>query len=107
MGPPYYPLMRVIAKRTLRQFWEVPQYTDAKGPLEAWYAEARKAQWRTPQDVKAQFRHASILKNHRVVFNIGGNKYRLIVAVDYQRQALFVRFIGTHAQYDKIDAEVV
>ena len=76
-------------------------------PLEAWYAEARKAQWRTPQDVKDQFRHASILKNHRVVFNIGGNKYRLIVAVDYQRQALFIRFIGTHAQYDRIDAEVV
>jgi mRNA interferase HigB len=100
--------MRVIAKRTLRQFWEsAPQYADAKGPLEAWYAEARKAQWRTPQDIKAQFRHASILKNHRVVFNIGGNKYRLIVAVDYQRQALFIRFIGTHAQYDKIDAEVV
>ena len=57
--------------------------------------------------MKAQFRHASILKNHRVVFNIGGNKYRLIVAVDYQRQALFVRFIGTHVQYDIIDAEVV
>jgi mRNA interferase HigB len=100
--------MRVIAKRTLRQFWEsAPQYADAKGPLDAWYAEARKAQWRTPQDIKAQFRHASILKNQRVVFNIGGNKYRLIVAVDYQRQVVFIRFIGTHAQYDTIDAEVV
>jgi len=85
----------------------VPQYADAKGPLEAWHTEARKAQWRTPQDIKAQFRQASILKNHRVVFNIGGNKYRLVVAVDYQRQALFIRFIGTHAQYDTIDAEVV
>jgi mRNA interferase HigB len=100
--------MRVIAKRTLRQFWEsAPQYADAKGPLDAWYVEARKAHWRTPQDIKAQFRHASILRNHRVVFNIGGNKYRLIVAVDYQRQVLFIRFIGTHAQYDTIDAEVV
>ncbi len=100
--------MRVIAKRTLRAFWEsAPQYADAKGPLEAWYTEARKATWRTPQDIKSQFRHASILKNNRVVFNIGGNKYRLIVAVDYQRQALFIRFIGTHRQYDTIDAEVV
>lgn len=100
--------MRVIAKRTLRNFWEsAAQYADAKGPLEAWYAEARRAHWRTPQDVKAQFRHASILKNNRVVFNIGGNRYRLIVAVDYRRQAVFIRFIGTHVQYDTIDAEVV
>jgi len=90
--------MRVIAKRTLRRFWEsAPHYADAKGPLEAWHTEARKAQWRTPQDIKAQFRQASILKNNRVVFNIGGNKYRLVAAVDYQRQALFIRFIGTHA----------
>lgn len=66
--------MRVIAKRTLRQFWEsVAQYADAKGPLEAWHAETRKARWRTPQDIKAQFRQASILKNNRVVFNISGN----------------------------------
>ena len=100
--------MRVIAKRTLREFWEsAPQYAEAQGPLEAWYAEARKATWRTPPDLKAQFRHASILKNNRVVFNIGGNKYRLVVAVDYQRQVLFIRFIGTHSQYDIIDAEVV
>ena len=100
--------MRVIAKRTLRQFWEsASQYADAKGPLDAWYAEARNAQWRTPQGIKTRFRQASILKNNRVVFNIGGNKYRLITAVDYQRQVLFVRFIGTHAQYDTIDAEVV
>jgi mRNA interferase HigB len=105
---PIISYMRVIAKRTLRRFWEsAPQYADAKGPLEAWYAEARKAQWYTPQDIKAQFRQASILKNNRVVFNIGGNKYRLIAAMDYQRQALFIRFIGTHAQYNTIDAEVV
>ncbi len=100
--------MRIIAKRTLREFWEsVPHYADAQGPLEAWYAEANKAVWSTPLDIKAQFRHASILKNNRVVFNIGGNKYRLVVAVDYQRHVLFVRFIGTHSQYDTIDAEVV
>jgi mRNA interferase HigB len=99
--------MRVIAKRTLRQFWQEPQYADAKGPLEAWYAEAMQAAWKTPQQVKAQFGSASILKGGRVVFNIGGNKYRLVVAVDYGRQACFVKFIGTHKQYDAIDAEAI
>lgn len=100
--------MRVIAKRTLRQFWQQSsRYSDAQGPIEAWHAEALKASWQTPQEVKAQFRSASILKGGRVVFNIGGNKYRLVVAVDYERQACFVKFIGTHEQYDSIDAETV
>lgn len=98
--------MRLIAKRTLKQFWESsPKYTDAKAPLEAWHAEALKANWKTPQEIKAQFRSASILKNKRVVFNIAGNKYRLIVSIDYIRQACFVKFVGTHEQYDLIDAE--
>ena len=100
--------MRVIAKRTLREFWQgSPQYGDAQGPIEAWHAEAERASWRTPQEVKAQFRSASVLKGGRVVFNIAGNKYRLVVALDYARQACFVQFIGTHAQYDGIDAETV
>lgn len=99
--------MRVIAKRTLRQFWAKSQYSDAKGPLEAWHAEALKASWKTPQQVKAQFGSASVLKNGRVVFNIAGNKYRLVIAVDYRRQACFVKFIGTHRQYDSIDAETI
>jgi mRNA interferase HigB len=99
--------MRVIAKRTLRQFWEKAQYADAKGPLEAWHAEALNASWKTPQEVKAQFGSASILKGGRVVFNIGGNKYRLVIAIDYARQACFVKFIGTHQQYDSIDAETI
>jgi len=97
--------MRVIAKRTLRQFWE--QYPDAQGPLEAWHAEATKARWENPQQVKEQFGSASILKGGRVVFNIGGNKYRLILAIDYGRQACYVKFIGTHRQYDAIEAETV
>lgn len=98
--------MRVIAKRVLRDFWEsVPQYRDAKGPLEAWHNECVKGKWRTPQELKAQFRTASVLKDHRVVFNIAGNKYRVVVSVDYLRQAMFVKFVGTHAQYDEIDAE--
>lgn len=97
--------MRVIAKRTLRQFWE--SHPDARGPLEAWHEEAHKADWSNPQEIKAQFGAASIRKGGRLVFNIGGNKYRLIVAFDFGRQACYVKFIGTHRQYDAIDAETV
>ena len=97
--------MRVIAKRTLRQFWE--QYPDARGPLEAWYSEVAKACWKSPQQIKAQFGSVSILKGGRVVFNIGGNKYRLILSMDYGRQACYVKFIGTHRVYDTIDAGTV
>jgi len=98
--------MRIIAKRTLKEFWESSSaYWDAKNALEAWYAEVLKATWSSPQEIKVQFGTASILKNSRVVFNIAGNKYRLIVAMDYARQACFVKFVGTHKQYDVIDAE--
>ena len=97
--------MRVIAKRTLRQFWQV--HADAQGALEAWHTEALKANWATPQQVKAQFGAASVLKSGRVVFNIGGNKYRLVVAIDFERQLCFVKFVGSHAQYDAIDAEQI
>lgn len=100
--------MRVIAKRTLREFRQSSsQYADSQGAIEAWHAEASKASWRTPQEVKAQFRSASVLKGGRVVFNLAGNKYRLVVSIDYERQACFVKFIGTHEQYDRIDAETV
>jgi len=97
--------MRVIAKRTLRQFWSV--HSDAKGPLEAWHSETLKAAWATPQEIKEQFGSASILKGGRVVFNIGGNKYRLVVAIDFKRRICFVKFIGSHSQYDAIDTETV
>ncbi|MCB1825900.1 MAG: type II toxin-antitoxin system HigB family toxin [Candidatus Competibacteraceae bacterium] len=97
--------MRVIAKRTLRQFWE--QHPDAQGPLEAWHSEMEKAHWENPQQIKEQFGSASILKGGRVVFNIGGNKYRLVLAMDYRRQACYVKFVGTHRQYDAIDAEIM
>ncbi len=100
--------VRIIAKRTLWRFWvSSQQYADSKGPLEAWHAEALTARWQSPQDIKSQFRSASILKNSPVVFNIGGNKYRLIVALDYIRQTLFIKFIGTHKQYNKVNAEEV
>ncbi|MES9882327.1 MAG: type II toxin-antitoxin system HigB family toxin [Sedimenticola sp.] len=84
-----YP-MRVIAKRTLRVFWEQPDYQDSKVPLEAWHSEAIKAEWNTPHEIKVQIASASIISGSLVVFNIGGNKYRLVVDVDYQRQAMFV-----------------
>ncbi|MBF0145539.1 MAG: type II toxin-antitoxin system HigB family toxin [Magnetococcales bacterium] len=100
--------MRIIAKRTLREFWErVPACLDCKGPLEAWYALAAQADWKTPSEVKSQFRHASLLKGNRVVFNIAGNKYRLVVKVNYSYGVAYIRFVGTHAQYDQINAETV
>ncbi len=97
--------MRVIAVSTLRQFWDV--HPDAEQPIKAWVDEAGKAQWAQPADIKAQYRSASVLKNRRVVFNIKGNDYRLIVAVAFKLGIVYVKFIGTHAEYDKIDAETV
>ena len=99
--------MRVIAKSTLVKFWSQPEYKDAKGALQSWYDEAMKADWKTPQDIKAHYRSASICGNNRVVFNIAGNKYRLVVEMQYQAGIAWVKFIGTHAQYDKINVENV
>ncbi len=99
--------MRVIAVAFLRDFWAKADYRDAEQPLRAWYQEVSKAAWTQPADVKAQYRNASILKNRRVVFNIKGNDYRLVVAVSYKLQIVFVKFVGTHRQYDAIDAETV
>ena len=99
--------MRIIAKRALRQFWEDPRYADAREPLKAWYLEVRKAEWKTPSAVKARYRHASFVRGNRVVFNIAGNKYCLIVKVNYDFDIVFIRFVGTHKQYDGIDAETV
>lgn len=95
--------MRVIAKRTLREFYQQANHQDSKGPLEAWHAEAIKANWLTPHDIKAQIGSASIINDSLVVFNIAGNKYRLVVDVDYTRQAMFVKFVGTHAEYDELN----
>jgi len=97
--------MRIVATKVLRDFWN--RHPEAKGPLEAWIDQARTADWRQPADIKAQFRSASVLKNRRVVFNIGGNAYRLIVAVAYRYSALYIKFIGTHAEYDTIDAQSI
>ncbi len=99
--------MHVIKRKTLIEFYNQFDYQDAKGPLEAWYYEARHAQWASPADVKAMYGSASILKDNRVVFNIAGNKYRLVVSINYDSRTVFVRFIGTHKEYDEIDAEVI
>ena len=97
--------MRIIAKRTLREFWAAEP--GAKGPLEAWHSEAKAADWKTPADIKARHGSASILKNGRVVFNIAGNKYRLIAKINYDYRVVYIRFIGTHKQYDAVDAETI
>lgn len=99
--------MRAIAKSTLQRFWEQSGCTDAQGPLESWYEEAIKSEWKSPQAVKNQFGSASICGNNRVVFNIGGNKYRLVVEMQYRAGIVWVKFVGTHAQYDTINVETV
>jgi mRNA interferase HigB len=100
--------MNVVSKRTLRKFWESERrHIVAKGPLEAWHAEACAANWRGPSDVKEKYRSASILKSGRVVFNIKGNDYRLIVDINYPAKRIFVCWVGTHEEYDEVDAETV
>lgn len=94
--------MRVIAKRTLQAFWR--RHSDAEGPLLAWYHEAEKTGWEGPAEIKARYRNASFLRDNRVVFNVKGNTYRLVVRINYPHGIVYVRFVGTHAEYDKIDA---
>ena len=97
--------MRVIAKKILRKFWE--QQIDAEGQLKTWYKEASKAKWTSPTDIKSEYPKGSILKNGRVVFNICGNKYRLIVQINYIRKWVYIRFIGSHKEYDMIDTSKI
>lgn len=97
--------MRLIKVAPLREFWE--RHPDAKQPLMAWVADVRAANWVGPNDLKSSYANASIIGNERVVFNIRGNNYRLIVAICYRTQIVLVKFIGTHAAYDRIDAETV
>jgi mRNA interferase HigB len=99
--------MRIIALSTLREFWSRAGRHDAEQALRAWVYIVRAADWSKPTDVKAMFRSADIVANDRVVFNIGGNKYRLIAAVHYRGKRVYVRFIGTHAAYDGIDATTI
>ena len=97
--------MKIISVKTLIDFWV--KYPDTEQQIKAWVDEARHANWQQPVDIKAKYKSASILKNRRVVFNIKGNSYRLMVAVAYQFGAGYIKFIGTHKQYDLIDAETI
>lgn len=97
--------MKLIAVKILREFWL--RFPDAEQPLTAWVDEVKNASWTQPTDIKAKYRSASILKNRRAVFNVKGNDYRLVVSVAYRFGAVYVKFIGTHEQYDAINAETV
>ncbi len=97
--------MRIIARKTLSDFWE--QHPDAEQALQAWYRDAKRAEWRTPADIKNVYRNASVVGNNRVVFNIKGNDYRLVVAIQYQWGNVYIRFIGSHKEYDKIDVSTI
>jgi mRNA interferase HigB len=97
--------MRVISIKHIRDFYET--HPDAEESLKAWLSEVQKATWDTPQDIKDQYSSASFLANKRVVFNIKGNSFRLVVAVAYKFSAVYVKFIGTHAEYDEINAVTV
>jgi mRNA interferase HigB len=97
--------MRIVAVSTLRDFWV--RHSPAEQSLRAWYEEARRATWKAPQEIKARYASASFVGKNRVVFNIKGNDYRLVVAVSYSFQAVYIKFVGTHAAYDRIDASTV
>ncbi|MFM2169128.1 MAG: hypothetical protein RIS79_3499 [Verrucomicrobiota bacterium] len=97
--------MRIISRKTLKEFWE--KHADAEQPLRAWFAEAGTARWKSFKDIKASYRSADVLPGNRVVFDIKGNRYRLVVKIHYNTGVLFIRFLGTHAEYDKIDATAI
>jgi mRNA interferase HigB len=97
--------LRVVAKKILRDFWE--KHEDCEQQLKAWFHEAQKAEWENPNQVKEEYPSASILNNNRLIFTIKGNNYRLVVKINYEYQMVWIRFIGTHAEYDKINADTI
>ena len=97
--------MRIITIKTLSQFWA--RHRDVEEPLKAWYAEAASAEWKAPRDILGRYRSADILPGNRVVFNIKGNQYRLVVKIHYNTGIVYIRFVGTHTEYDRIDAETI
>ncbi len=98
-------MKRILSKRKVREFWE--NFPDSRSYLETWYDTVSKATWKTPNEIKQFYATVTILKNSRVVFNIKGNDYRLIAKINYDKQWMFIRFIGTHKEYDKIDADTI
>ncbi|HTY22569.1 MAG TPA: type II toxin-antitoxin system HigB family toxin [Desulfomonilaceae bacterium] len=101
----YNTFMRVYSKSTLRDFWE--KHADAEQPLKTWYAVSKAAKWNSTVDLKKHYPDASILSKNRVVFNIKGNDYGLAASIDYDKQRIFIRFVGTHKEYDIIDAKSI
>lgn len=97
--------MRVIAKKMLREFWE--KHNDCEQQLKAWFQEASKAEWTNPNKIKTEYTSASIIGNDRIVFNIQGNSYRLIVKLNFDYQMVWIRLIGTHSEYDKVNAKTI
>lgn len=97
--------MRIISEKKLREFWE--RHADVKEPLLAWYREVEKEDWNTPVQMKEKYPNASILGGNRVVFNIKGNKYRLVVKINYPGRIVYIRFVGTHAEYDRVNVREV
>ena len=98
-------MKRIIAKKILREYWE--KHSEREQYLKTWYETAKSSNWKNPNEIKQTYVNASILKDNRVVFNIKGNSFRLIVKFNYERQWAFIRFIGTHTEYDKINAETI
>ncbi len=105
MGSLYSINMRIISRKKIRNFWE--KHSDARPALESWYADAKKANWNTPSDIKDVYKNASLLASNRVVFNIKGNKYPLVATVQFEYGIVYIRFIGPHKEYDRIDATTV
>ena len=97
--------MRVIAKKILKEFWE--KHSDCEQQLKSWYQEASNAEWKSPNEIKLEYPSASILSDNRIVFNIKGNNYRLIIKINYDYQIIWIRFIGTHSEYDRIYANEI
>lgn len=95
--------MRIIALKTIKEFWN--KHPETEQQLRAWYDEVKKADWRKPNDLLREFPNVRVIKNDRAIFNIKGNKYRLVIAVKYDFKIVYIRFIGTHKEYDKINAE--
>jgi len=97
--------VRIVSRKTLKEFWD--HHPDARQPLQAWYSDIKHAAWKSPADIKAVYRNASFVLSNRVVFNINGNKYRLVVAIRYEYGIVYIRFVGTHQEYERIDASAI
>ena len=97
--------MRIISRRILREFWE--KHPDAGIPLQTWFHDLERATWNTPADIKTVYQNVSFVANNRVVFNIKGNHYRLVVVVVYRHAVVYIRFVGTHDEYDQIDVTTI